>query len=114
MAAKVPMTRNLLSLLLASASLTVAAHKAHADDVDVSAFEFVDVVETADGSIWKGVIVEQVPNKSYKVATADGSLHVLQAADVLKVTKERNKGYRRAGTPRPTNVTIAPASTGTP
>ena len=46
----------------------------HADDeVDVRSFEYLDVVETADGSIWKGVVVEQTPNVVYKIATADGS-----------------------------------------
>ena len=72
---------------------TIAAlPRAHADDeIDVKNAELLDVVETSDGSIWKGVIVEQTPNVSYKVATADGSLHVIKAADVVKISRQRNK-----------------------
>jgi len=51
----------------------------------------LDVIETVDGSIWKGVVVEQTPNVQYKIATADGSLHVIKAADVVKLTKQRNR-----------------------
>ena len=47
-----------------------------------------------DGSIWKGVIVEQTPGVQYKIATADGSLHVLKAGDVTKLSKQKNRDYR--------------------
>src|SRR5438132_5681269 len=76
---------------------------AEATDVDVTAFEYVDVVETSDGSLWKGVLVEQTPNVQYKIATADGSLHVIKAQDVVKLTKERNRAYRTVAT-RPVGV----------
>ena len=90
--------RNTLLVLTLSATLGAAAHRAHADtnDVDVSAFEYIDVIETSDGSVWKGVVVEQTPNVRYKIATADGSLHVIQAADVVKLTKQKNAGYHAA------------------
>jgi hypothetical protein len=83
-----------------TASLTGAAHRAHADgtDVDIAAFEYIDVVETSDGSIWKGVVVEQQPNVRYKIATADGSLHVIQAGDVVKVTKQKNPNFHGVAT----------------
>jgi hypothetical protein len=89
------MARNLLLSLAIGSSLLGAAHRAHADgnDVDVTSFEYIDVVETSDGSIWKGVVIEQQPNVRYKIATADGSLHVIQAGDVVKVTKAKNPAY---------------------
>lgn len=67
-------------------------------EVDVRSADFLDVIETADGSIWKGVVVEQTPNVQYKIATADGSLHVIKAEDVVKLTKQRNRDRRVATT----------------
>lgn len=94
------MNKQLTSLL---AALVASATPAFASDgvteVDVRAAEFHDVIETADGSIWKGVVVEQTPNVQYKIATADGSLHVIKAADVVKLTKQRNRD-RQATSPR--------------
>lgn len=86
------------------ASLVALVRIARADDaeVDVRSFEYVDVVETTDGSVWKGVIVEQTPGVQYKIATADGSLHVLKAGDVTKLSKQKNREWR--GT---TNVATA-------
>ena len=74
----------------------VLATRAYADDaeVDIKSFDYVDVVETTDGSVWKGVIVEQEPGVQYKIATADGSLHVLKASDVTKLSKQKNRDYR--------------------
>jgi len=76
--------------------LAASVSRALADDVDVKSFEYLDVIETTDGSIWKGVVVEQTPNVQYKIATADGSLHVIKAEDVAKLTKQHNRDY--AGT----------------
>jgi hypothetical protein len=89
-------TRYVFAALYVAASVS----RAFADDgeVDVKSFEYVDVIETADGSIWKGIVVEQTPNVQYKIATADGSLHVIKAADVAKLTKQHNKEYRGAAT----------------
>jgi len=47
-----------------------------------------DVVYLKNGSIIKGIIVEQVPNVSYKIKTADGSVFVYSADEVEKITKE--------------------------
>ena len=84
----------LVSLVIGT-SLLGAARRAHADgnDVDITAFEYIDVVETSDGSIWKGVVVEQQPNVRYKIATADGSLHVIAAGDVVKLSKAKNPSF---------------------
>lgn len=82
-------------VLLAALGALALPFVAHAEDseLDVHSFEYVDVIETADGSIWKGVVVEQTPNVQYKIATADGSLHVIQAADVVKLTKQKNPAW---------------------
>ncbi len=47
-----------------------------------------DVVELKNGSIIKGIIIEQVPNQTIKIKTADGSLFVYNMAEVIKITKE--------------------------
>jgi hypothetical protein len=77
---------------------TFASGHAFADDIDVAAFEYVDVVETNDGSVLKGVIFEQEPGVRYKLATADGSVHVIQATNVVKLTKSRNRNFRGTAT----------------
>ena len=99
--------------------LVVAALASHAradePEIDVRSAEYLDVVQTADGSIWKGLVIEQTPNVSYKIATADGSLHVIKAADVVKITKQRNKRYpgaAAAARPAPPAATSDPAATG--
>jgi len=74
--------------------LCLAAATAHADTMDVHALEYVDVVETADGSTWVGALVEQVPADHYKLAMADGSVRVIKSADVVKITKQKNPAHR--------------------
>lgn len=60
-----------------------------------------EVVYLKNGSIVRGVIVEQVPNKSLKIETADGSLFVFEMDEVEKITKEPKvrsdrEAYQRA------------------
>jgi hypothetical protein len=86
-------TRLFASLCL----MSVTAHAQQAD-VDVHSFEYVDVVETTDGSVWKGVIIEEAPGQQYKLATADGSLHVIKAADVVKLSKQKNRDWHGSST----------------
>jgi hypothetical protein len=86
------------SFLFASLCLTSIAAHAEEAEVDVRSFEYVDVVETTDGSTWKGVIVEESPGQQYKIATADGSLHVIKAADVVKLSKQKNRDWRGSST----------------
>lgn len=50
--------------------------------------QFIEVVYLKNGSIIKGIIVEQVPGESLKIQTADGSLFVFKMDEVLKTTKE--------------------------
>lgn len=83
--------RNEIATLFVLAALAAPARAD--DDVDVSAFEYVDVIETDEGSILRGVITEQTPKK-YKLTTADGSLHVIRASHVVKITKQKNPRFR--------------------
>lgn len=47
-----------------------------------------DVVYLKNGSIIRGEIVEQIPNKSIKVETADKNIFVFQFDEIEKITKE--------------------------
>lgn len=59
--------------------------------------EMQEVVYLKNGSIIKGIIVEEVPNKSLKIQTPDGSLFFCDLNDVEKITKEVpvRTSYRR-------------------
>jgi hypothetical protein len=68
-----------------------------------------DVVYLKNGSIIRGMILEQVPNQSLKIQTKDGNLFVYQMSEVEKITKEapiktsiqssgqHNPGYKSPG-----------------
>jgi len=49
---------------------------------------YQDVVYLKNGSIIRGVIIEQIPNKSIKIKTADSSVIVYQMDEIEKSTKE--------------------------
>ena len=57
--------------------------------------EMRDVVYLKDGSVVKGIIVEQIPNKSIKLQTGDGSLFVYSMDAVEKMTKELREASPR-------------------
>ncbi|MGE0550204.1 MAG: hypothetical protein AB7O24_10135 [Kofleriaceae bacterium] len=72
--------------------------------MDTRAFEYLDLIEMIDGTIWAGVVTEQIPLEQYKVVLTDGSLRVVNAPDVVKIVKQRNHDYRApvaAGCPPP-------------
>ncbi|MCF8277561.1 MAG: hypothetical protein K9J17_12580 [Flavobacteriales bacterium] len=48
-----------------------------------------DAIYLKDGSIYRGVIIEQVPNVSYKIKSNDGNVFAVKVADVEKITKEK-------------------------
>jgi hypothetical protein len=108
------------------AALSSLAHVAHADDVDIRSFEYLDVVETTDGSVWKGVVTEQQPGVQYKLVTSDGSIHVIKAGDVVKLTKQKNPWHVAAAAAYPVEPTptgrgeagleahVSPAGSGLP
>lgn len=50
---------------------------------------YQDVVYLKNGSIIRGVIIENVPNKSIKIETADKSVFVFQMNEIEKLVKEK-------------------------
>lgn len=48
-----------------------------------------DVIYLKNGSIYRGLIIEQVPNASYKIEIAGGSIIAVSLAEVEKITKEK-------------------------
>ncbi|WP_417010047.1 DUF481 domain-containing protein [Bacteroides congonensis] len=62
----------------------------------VTAQNYTEVVYLKNGSVIKGVIIEQVPNVSLKIKTGDGSLIICQMNDVEKIIKEERytRDYR--------------------
>lgn len=53
--------------------------------------QYVDVVYLKNGSIIKGMIIEQIPNVSLKIQTKDESVFVYKMDEVEKMTKELSK-----------------------
>ena len=50
--------------------------------------QYQDVVYLKNGSVIQGTVVEQIPNQSIKIQTADGNLFVYRIEEILKITKE--------------------------
>lgn len=50
--------------------------------------QYVDVVYLKNGSVIRGIIIEQVPNVSIKIETAGGSVFVYKMEEVERMTKE--------------------------
>ena len=71
--------------------------------IAVQAQEQQEVVYLKNGSIVRGVIIEQIPNASLKIQTADGSIFAYKMEEVEKITKEavQNRRYatRRSSAP---------------
>ena len=53
-----------------------------------SAQQYQDVVYLRNGSIIRGVIIEQIPGDSLKIQTRGGSIFVHRMSDILKIAKE--------------------------
>lgn len=53
---------------------------------------YQDVVYLKNGSIIRGIIIEQVPNKSIKIETLDRNIFVYQIDEIEKFTKEPYQG----------------------
>jgi len=53
-----------------------------------------DVVYLKNGSIIRGIIIEQVPNVSVKIQTKDGNVLIYKVEEIAKMTKERPIGYQ--------------------
>lgn len=50
--------------------------------------EYIDVVYLKNGSVIRGMVIEQTPNVSLKIQTKDGSIFVYKMEEVEKMTKE--------------------------
>jgi hypothetical protein len=66
----------------------------------------VEVVHLKNGSVIRGTVIEEVPNKSVKIQTADGSVFVYRMNEIEKLTKEP---VRRRGRLSRNREEIAPA-----
>lgn len=75
-------------LLLTLCAIVCFALSAHAQNYE-------DVVYLKNGSIIRGIIVEQVPNESIKIETRDGNLFFYRIDEIQKMTKEVPYGYRK-------------------
>ena len=70
------MKRILLCLLIALCAISANAQNLQ------------EVVYLKNGSMIRGVVLEQIPNETIKVQTADGSVFVYKMEEVEKITKE--------------------------
>jgi sRNA-binding regulator protein Hfq len=50
--------------------------------------KLIDVVYLRNGSILRGIIIEQIPNETIKLQTADGNIFVYKTSEIEKITKE--------------------------
>ena len=66
-------------LLTLSAGLLLSA---------ASVFAATETIYLKNGSVIKGEVIEQVPGKSLKIKTRDGSIFVYQMDEVEKITKD--------------------------
>ena len=73
--------KNLFTLILFAFITTVA----------IAQNNYQDVVYLKNGSIIRGVIIEQVPNATIKIETADKSIFVYQMEEIQKITKEEKR-----------------------
>lgn len=48
-----------------------------------------EVVYLKNGSMIRGTVIEQIPNQSLRIQTADGSIFVYSMSEVVKITKEK-------------------------
>lgn len=63
--------------------------------VETLAQEMQDVVYLKNGSIIRGMVIEQVPGKSLKIKTSDGSVFVYSMDEVERITKEETQGVMK-------------------
>ncbi len=58
-------------------------------NLSLSAQNMQEVVYLKNGSIIKGVVIEQVPGESLKIQTYDGSIFVYKMSEVEKIIKNQ-------------------------
>lgn len=73
--------------------------------------QYVETVHLKNGSIIRGVIIEQTPNQNLKIQTGDGNVFVYSFDEIEKITKETessrpfyrpnaNRSFQQPRTPR--------------
>lgn len=65
---------------------------------------YQDVVYLKNGGIIRGMIIEQIPNKSLKIETADKSVFVYQIDEIEKMTKEAKPYAPNNNTSKPNYI----------
>lgn len=83
---------------------------AHASEIDPAVIQLWDVVHVADGSVLKGVIVEEVPGTSLRVVLLGGSSIVVPMANVVRLARELNPGFARPQVMQAADAPAAPRS----
>jgi hypothetical protein len=84
------------SALLVVAALIALPLPVHAADIDPAAIQLWDVIYTTEGTVLKGVIVEEIPGTSVRILLLGGSSIVVPVATVERFAKELNPGFTRA------------------
>lgn len=56
--------------------------------------QYIEVVHLKTGSMIRGIITEQIPNRSLKIQTADGSIFVYTFDEIERITKEMSAQRR--------------------
>jgi len=68
---------------------------------------FQDVVYLKNGSMIKGMIIEQIPGQSLKIQTSDGSVFVYSMDEVVKITKEAAQQSNAQGSANPKSPVLS-------
>jgi len=53
-----------------------------------------DAIYLKDGGIYRGMIIETVPNESYRIRSRDGNVYAVRVDEVEKITKEEVENHR--------------------
>lgn len=59
--------------------------------VSAAAQQWVEVVYLKNGGVIRGTVIEQIPNETIKIQTADGSVFVYKIDEVEKIAKEQQQ-----------------------
>lgn len=88
---RIPLQVQHIVLLVIFHLLTLGIHAQNINNYE-------DVVYLNNGNIYRGLIIEQVPNVSLKIQTHDRNVFAVQLSEIEKITKEEipNNFYRNA------------------
>ena len=82
-------------------------------------FQNAGLIYLKNGSIIRGIIIEQIPNQSLKIQTKDRNVFVFKYDEILKITKEylptdelqnssNSKSYKKSGFINLTEINYCP------